>query len=264
MEKTLAKGLMVLEALTVFPEPTGVSELAATLGISRSNAHRLLRTLVETGFADSADGQYWPTLKVWELGSQVIRRYEVQDFARPAIIRVAAQCDEEVRLAIFDPMALEAVYLDKIDSSQDVRAFSEVASRSPSHCTSSGKALLMYQSDEVIWRAAQQLAPRTPWTLTDPEAFVADLMQARRDGYALSIKEFSENVSGVGAPIIGPGGQVIAAISVIGPADRLTEARLREIGELAQRACESVSARMAPHKPNAVHLKDGLKRLLSE
>lgn len=243
------------------PEPAGVSELAQMLGISKSNAHRLLRTLLELGFVASSEGRYWATLKVWELGSHVIRRYDVKEFARPFMAQVAAQTEEEVRLAIFDAITLEVVYIDKIDSAQDVRAFSEIGGRAPSYCTSSGKAFLAYQNDDLIARISQSLTPRTRWTITDPAKFAANLEKARADGYALNEKELSEQVSGVAAPIFGRDGSVVASISVIGPAERFPLKRLREIGELTRKACDDVAARINPPSPNVVHLKQGLQRL---
>jgi len=261
VEKTLAKGLLVLEALILCREPAGVSEVADLLGISKSNAHRLLRTLLEMGFAASSEGRYWATLKVWELGSHVIKRYDVKDLARPFITRVAVQTAEEVRLAVFDAVGLEVVYIDKIDSAHDVRAFSEIGSRSPSYCTSSGKALLAFQDEDVIAQVARSLTPRTRWTITDADKFAADLEKARQDGFAISDREFSEQVSGVAAPIFGREGVPIAAISVIGPVERLPMKRLREIGRMTRQACDEVSARLAPPLPNVVHLRQGLQRL---
>lgn len=262
MEKTLVKGLLVLEALITCREPAGVSEMADLLGLSKSNTHRLLRTLMEMGYVGTHEGSYWATLKVWELGSHVISRYDVKDMARPFMTRVAVQTSEEVRLAVFDEAALEVVYIDKIDSVHDVRAFSEIGSRSPSHCTSSGKALVAWADQNVVDRVSGMLAQHTRWTITDPQKFAADLEQARGDGYAISDKEFSEQVSGVAAPIIGRDGKVVAAISTIGPVERFPISRLHEIGQLTRQACADVSARLAPPpSPNVVHLKQGLQRL---
>lgn len=261
LEKTLAKGLLVLEALIMYPGPVGVTELADVLGLSKSNVHRLLRTLLELGFVASSDGRYWATLKVWEMGSQVIKRYDVKDFARPFMTSIAAQTEEEVRLAVFDADTLEVVYIDKIDSAQDVRAFSEIGGRSPAHCTSSGKMFLAYQSDVVVARALLGLISHTRWTITDPAKFSANLEQVRTNGYALNEKELSEQVNGVAAPIFGRDGTIVASISVIGPAERFPVKRLREIGEITRKVCAEISAKMSPTAPNVVRLKHGLERL---
>ncbi len=79
MEKTLAKGLVVLEALIRNGRPCGVSDLAVSLGMSKSNAHRLLNTLAETGFVTTEEGRYAASLKVWELGTLIIKGYDVRE-----------------------------------------------------------------------------------------------------------------------------------------------------------------------------------------
>jgi len=248
----------------MFHEPAGVSELAQALGISKSNAHRLLRTLLELGFVDSRDGRYWATLKVWELGSHVIKRYDVKDFARPFMAQIAAQTGEEVRLSIFDETTFEVIYIDKIDSAQDVRAYSQIGGRAPSYCTSSGKVFLAHQDEDVIARVSKALSSRTKWTITDPAKFADDLERTRADGYALNDRGLSEQVSGVAAPIFGRDGRVIASISVIGPAERFSMKRLREIGEATKKACTAISASMNPPAPNVVRLKQDLQRLASK
>jgi DNA-binding IclR family transcriptional regulator len=119
MEKTLAKGLAALEALIRRDAPCGVSDLASELGISKSNAHRLLNTLLETGFVASENGRYKASLKTWELGTRVIRHFDVRDLARPAMMRLVRDTAEGVRLTVLDPERLEVVYIDKLDSPQD-------------------------------------------------------------------------------------------------------------------------------------------------
>lgn len=264
MEKTLAKGLAVLEALLLCAEPAGVSEIAQMLGISKSNAHRLLRTLLELGFVDSRDGRYWATLKVWELGSQVIKRYDVRDHARPLMIQIAAQSHEEVRLAVFDIQALEVIYIDKVETTQDVRAFSEIGGRTPACCTASGMAFLAWQSDEVLTRAAAGLTARSPHTITDPAVFLDRLRQVRSDGFAINERQLSEQISGVGAPIFGHDNTVIASISVVGPAPRLPTERLTALGELLRKGCAEISAHINPPKPNVVRLRQNLEAVTRE
>lgn len=258
MEKTLAKGLLVLEALIQKGEPSGVSDLAATLGISKSNTHRLLNTLVDTGFVHSVDGRYEASLKVWELGTHVIKSYDVCDLARPAMTRLVRETAEGVRLTVLDPNGLEVVYIDKIDSPQDVRAFSEVGGRAPAHCTSSGKVLLAYQDERVIRRASRKLKAYTQWTITDPAAFIRELKKVRANGYAVNARERSPQVSGVAAPIFDRDSNVIAALTIAAPADRLSPAAMKKIIAVLCDAAAGVSARMRPSLANVVQLPGGL------
>lgn len=270
MEKTLVKGLAVLEALVQHGGPCGVSDLAASLKLSKSNAHRLLNTLVDAGFVVVGDGRYSASLKVWELGTRVISRYDVRKFAHPAMQRLARMTDEGVRLTTFDPERLEVVYIDSIDSQQAVRTFTEVGGRAPVHCTSSGKVLLAYQTADVIRRATKKLKSYTKATITKPAELVRHLEKVRRDGYALNQREYSEQVRGVAAPIFGWDGTVIAALSIAAPAERLSQSVLRRYVAAICECAADVSSQMRMFSTGVTELprtriasrgKEGLGRL---
>lgn len=246
MDKTLAKGLMVLEALVHSEEARGVSDLAASLGMSKSNAHRLLNTLVNTGFVTSAAGRYRPTLKVWELGARVIRTYDVRTLARPAMTRLVRETAESVRLSVLDPDRLEVVWIDKIDSPQEVRPFSEVGGRVPAWCTSSGKALLAYQSDEVVARASRKLKPRNKHTLVDREAFLRELKKVKAEGYAFNDRGYTVHVRGVSAPIFGAEDEPVASLTVVAPAERMSQLVVRRLAARVREAAASITAQMRP------------------
>lgn len=260
MEKTLAKGLIVLEALIQRREPCGVSDLAVALGMSKSNAHRLLNTLVETGFVHSVDGRYSASLKVWELGTKVIKGFDVRDLARPAMVRLVRETSESCRLTVLDLKSLEVVYIDKLDSPQDVRTFSEIGGRAPAHCTSSGKVLLAYQDEQYVRRMARKLKGYTQKTVTDTDVLMRDLKKVRADGYALNNREYSPQVSGVAAPIFDGEGNVIAALSVVAPADRMPPNVLKKVIAVLCDGAARVSARMRPAFPD-VEMAGGLSRL---
>jgi IclR family transcriptional regulator, KDG regulon repressor len=261
MEKTLAKGLIVLEALAQARGPCGVSDLAASLGISKSNTHRLLNTLVATGFASTVDGRYAASLKMWELGTKVIDGFDVRELARPAMTRLVRETAESVRLTVLDPKSLEVIYIDKIDSPQDVRTFTEIGGRAPAHCTSSGKVMLAYQDDAVVRRIARKLKAYTPSTIVDPVELMRHLKKVRASGYALNQREYSPQVAGVAAPIFNAEGRVVAALSIAAPADRLPAVRLKQVTARLCDAAASVSARIQPGSTSVVQLSARIAQL---
>jgi DNA-binding IclR family transcriptional regulator len=256
MEKTLAKGLAVLEALVRRGEPCGVSDLAAELGISKSNAHRLLTTLLETGFAQTDEGRYKASLKTWELGTQVIAGYDVRDLARPAMTRLVQETAEGVRLTVLDPTRLEVVYIDKIDSPQDVRTFGEIGARAPAHCTSCGKVLLAFQDDDIVRRTLRKMKAYTERTITDPAVLMRELKRVRTEGYAVNNREYSPQVAGVAAPIFDRDGRAVAALSIAAPADRLRPAVLKRTIAILRDAAASVTGQVQPVPGNVVPLAD--------
>ena len=260
MEKTLVKGLVVLEALIERDQPCGVSDLAAQLKLSKSNTHRLLNTLLHAGYATMLDGRYSASFKVWELGACLMRNFDVRQFARPALEHVARETAEGARLTVLDPKTFEVVYIDKIESPQAVRTYTNVGERAPAHCTSSGKVLLAFQSEKVIRRASRNLRPHTRWTIVDREQFIRHLAQVRSDGYALNRKELSEQVRGVAAPIFDAEGRAVAAISIAAPAERLSSYFLRKVTAILCEAAADVSARMRPSSHKVVELSDARRR----
>ena len=85
MEKTVVKVLKLVETLSRAERPVGVTAIAAELGFTKSNAHRLLNTLVELGYVKrhDAEGQYELTLKLWRIGAAVMSRLDVARIALP-------------------------------------------------------------------------------------------------------------------------------------------------------------------------------------
>lgn len=246
MDKTLVKGLTVLEALARAGEPRGVSELAGELKLSKSNVHRLLNTLVAVGFAQVQDGRYGASLKLWELGADLMKRYDVGQFSRRAMERLAEKTGEDVRLTVLDRDRVEVIYVDKIDSSHPVRAHSEIGSRAPAYCGASGKLLLAYADAATIARASRKLKPHTKQTITDPDEFAAHLGKIRRLGYAINMSERTEQVRGIAAPVRDLHGTVVASISIAAPSERLSQ---KELQKLIPLICEAAAEASATTRP---------------
>lgn len=225
MDKTLLKGLQVLEALARSSRPRGVSDLAKELDLTRSNMHRTLRTLVESGLVcQEESGNYACTLKLFELGSAIPARSDIAGLADPIMLALSEQTRETVHLSALD--SGDVIYLHKIDSTHPVRAYTTIGGRAPAYCVATGKALLAWQPDSYLDRYEGALQSFTPLTLTDLGRLRDELADVRRRGFALNRGEWRDSVCGIAAPVFGVGGRAIAAIGLSGPASRLTAERL--------------------------------------
>src|SRR5258707_6183740 len=108
MDKTAVKLLRLYEHLCRAEAPLGVSALAAKLRLTKSNAHRILRTLTGLGYAQqTADGLYAPTLKGWELGTLVMKRLDVVQVAKPYLKELNLSTGESVYLATLNGTAVD-------------------------------------------------------------------------------------------------------------------------------------------------------------
>ena len=245
MNNTLVKGLRVLEILARSAAPLGVTEIAARTGVAKSDAHRLVQTLVEQRFArqDAQSGAYFPTLRLWELGWAVTGRTDIRTAAEPCMGRLLARTRETVHLAALD--GLDAVYIHKLESPEPVRAYTEVGGRSPAHAVATGKALLAQLGEAERRQAALALRRYTPRTIVDPAEFMRELDRVRAAGFAVNRGEWRQSVCGVAAPVLDASGRAVAAIGLSGPAERMKPAKLKALGSLVVDAARAIARSLA-------------------
>ncbi len=239
MDKTLLKGLAVLEALAELDADTiSIDDVAKRVGLSRSNAYRTLQTLVHAGYVarDEVHGGYRCTTRMYELGALRISKLDVRRLAPPYLSRLAEDTGETIHLSILD--GLEIIYIDKIDSAQPIRAYSMVGGRAPAHAVATGKALLSAQPRGFIEKHGPTFPRFTDATITRLADLKAELGRAARNGYAVNRGEWREGVGGLAAPVFDATGRSVAALGISGPLTRLTSARMRTMAprviELAQ------------------------------
>lgn len=253
MEKTLLKGIQVLEALSASPAPRGVSELAAELGITKANAHRLLRTLVAAGYAvqDETTGRYSLSLRMWEKGVAALSGLELSDVARPRLRELSEEADESVQLAVLQ--GSDIVYIDKADSRHPLRATTQIGSRVPAYCVSTGKTLLA-STDGALSRLRFPLKRFTATTIGSRELLEKELAQVIREGFAVNRGEWREGIWGIAAPIHDAQGMPVAAVDVWGPELRFRGTATRRLARLVV-ACASDISRSLGYRDAATAIR---------
>ncbi len=233
----------------------GISELARRLGWTKSMVHRQASTLQGLGYLeqDPGNGRYRLGLKLFALGSLVVRQRELRDQAIPVLETLMERCQETTHLALLDEGRGDVVYVHKVEPPQAIRLYTEVGAHHPAYCAATGKVLLAYLSDERLRRAlaAQPLRRHTPRTIADPDALRAHLAQVRAQGYALDDEEYREGVRGVAAPVRDHRGQVVAAVNAGGPTSRLTDAAIQALVPHVEQAGAEISRRLGYLSPVA-------------
>lgn len=241
IDKTVVKSLCMLERMIEIGRPMGVTELAVATRLQKSNVHRILSTLRHLGYVRSnPDSSYEPTLRVWELGQRVHARMDLPAAARPHLQRLVQETDETAHLAVFD--GHEVVYLETIETANLVRAHTPLGGRAPAYCTASGKSLLCGQPPSVVLEVALRSVRHTASTLTTLADLAQALKQVRERGYATSVGEFRDNVVGIAAPVLNRRGDVVAAVGIAGPLDRLKATRVRQLAPAVMGAARDISA----------------------
>lgn len=241
MEKTVVKAIRVLESLALSPQPRPLGEIAAACEMTKSNAHRLLQTLSELHYVRQVpeSRSYEATLRLWEMGMRVFERFDIRGIASPILRGLQERTGESVHLSIFDNG--DAVYIDRIDSQQAVRAYIRIGDRVPAYCTATGRAMLACLGETEVAAASRDMRAHTELTVTTPEALAAALSEVRKKGYALTRGEWRKGVVGVAAPIRSQSGMVIAGVGVAGPAERMTDANVAIGIEAVLQAASDIS-----------------------
>ena len=170
--------------------------------------------------------------------------------AQDYLDEVSQSTGETVNLFVLDGDGLTCV--DHRDGLRPVRLVTEPGRRTPLHAGACPKAVLAFlptaEQDAVLARLPEM--PRfTPHTELNSAALRAELERIRVRGYAISDLDIDDEARGVGAPIFGSAGQAIAAISVGGPASRMTPARLAELGEQIRSAAQRISRQLGHNRP---------------
>lgn len=241
MEQTVQKAINLLEALVNSRDPRRLTELARELDLTKPNVYRLLSTLSVLGYVkkDPSTSLYSATLKMWEMGSRLVESVDLVGAAGPRLRQLCEETRESVQLAVFDQGY--AVYVDKADSPQPLKAMTTIGSRVPATVTSTGKALLAWRPPEALDQAMEHVKRFTALTITRRRELEGDLEETRKRGYAVNRGEFRIGVCGIAAPIRDRHGSVAAAIGVWGAEKNILGARREELADLAMAAAMDVS-----------------------
>lgn len=242
MDKAFIKGLRLLETLAASENPRGVTDLASELNFTKSNVHRLLTTLQTHGYVRQVppNSTYELTTKIWQLGSNVIRRLDIVQVARPAMTDLAAVTGETVHLSVLE--GTDVIYLDKIESAHHIRAHTSVGARAPAFTMATGKAMLAHLPDSYLERFVPLFKRYTGTTRMTLEELREDVELARQQGYAaVPHGEWREGIAACACAILNRSDEVVGAIGMSGPDSRINRKQLKQIAEHVVHAGRTIS-----------------------
>ncbi|MEV5436895.1 IclR family transcriptional regulator [Streptomyces sp. NPDC052682] len=209
--------LAVLAAFDHEHPALSLTDISRRAGLSLTTAHRLVGALARWGALErDPSGVYHVGLRLWEVAALAPRGLALRQLALPYLEDLYEATHENVQLAVRD--GREVVYIEWLSGRSAVGVHIRVGARWPLHATGVGLALLAHGEPEVQEEyCAGPLASFTPYTLTDPVRLRRVLAEVRRTGVAVSDRQVTEDALSVAAPVRGPGGSVVAAVSVVVP-----------------------------------------------
>ncbi|WDL97912.1 IclR family transcriptional regulator [Alicyclobacillus sp. ALC3] len=245
--QTLARGLQVLDCfLTGVERELGIKDLAGRLNLPQTNVARLVATLVEAGYLvqQPVTRQYRLGLRAYLLGLRANPAEELRRIAHPVLERLATQTGETVSLNVIDLASLEGVCIASIDSPAQIKLTTRVGSVRPLYWGATRKVLLAFaeQHDQeaVLVRAQIDLSPAE---LTKLRRELAEICE---NGFAESVEELDEGAYAIAAPVLSPGGALLAGVAVAGPVFRRTETARRRFIDAVLGAAGDIARLIAP------------------
>ncbi|MGW3244711.1 IclR family transcriptional regulator [Streptomyces sp. NPDC001070] len=236
--QSLERAFDLLERMADAGGEVGLSELSASSGLPLPTIHRLMRTLVDCGYVRQQPNRRYA------LGPRLIRLGEssarlLGTWARPYLAELVEATGETANMALLD--GDEVVYVAQVPSRHSMRMFTEVGRRVLPHSTGVGKALLAHVPPEEVRALLSRtgMPAATERTIVDPDAFLAELERIRGQGYAVDDNEQEMGVRCLAVTV--PDSPTAAAISISGPAGRVTEAATGKIVPVLQGVARQLS-----------------------
>ena len=240
------RALNILEAAAQRRDGFTNSEISRKLGIPKSSASYLLRTLERRGYLrrETETGRYRLGLKILSLGGDAQANLDIADLALPFMRAVVEKIHMTVHLAVLDQG--EAVYIEKVEAPGFFRVNTWVGRRMFLHSTSVGKCLLAWLPKHEVEALVkgQGLKKRTPRTITTMTRLLADLEHTKRQGYAVDDEENSLGARCLGTPVFDVSGNVVAALGASGTLTQVEEASMPRIAEALQESARRISRQL--------------------
>jgi DNA-binding IclR family transcriptional regulator len=248
------RALRILETLAAQPEGLPLAALADELQMPRSACHRLLADLVRCGYVRQLRemGDYTLTTRLAALGLSFLASAGIVDVAQPIIDRLAEVSGELVRLALVDGDRL--TFVAKAQGARGgLRYDPDMGIDVRLSCSAAGHAWLMTLDEERAtelvakqgFGTPREFGPKAPTTF---RALMKVLEEDRKRGFSVMVEMYAPGMSAMAAPVMRRGGDAVGVITIAGPVQRLTTARMQELGKpLVQAASDlSIAAASSP------------------
>ena len=253
---TIKSAERTLDLLEFFADhvgsPQSLSDITRALGIPKSSAFGLIKTLENRGYVYEYRGQYSLGQQVFVLGMAYLHHNDLAERAQPVIQDLNMRSGETVHFAVLD--GAEVLYLSIKESPHPFRVVSQVGMRIPAHVTAVGKALLAERATEDLLSLYEGIGfvALTPASITSRGVLFDELERVRAQGYAFDDEESNLGVQCVAAPVRDATGAAVAAISITAPTVRMERERFVKLvldgaGEISRRLGFHRSAATVQH-----------------
>ena len=235
--QVLERCFTIMEEIARQQGETSLNNLHKQLNIPHSTIHRVLSSLIQLGYVEQNmdNGRYRLGLKILPLSGTVLENLDLRKVGKSYLRGLTKELREASHLAVLDHD--EVVFIERTDYQESEKYSSPIGHRASVHATAAGKILLseMAHQDIIDILRKKGMPAFTIHTVTDVETFIDQLATVRKSGYALDNEEAHLGKKCLAGPVRNHTGRIFAAISITGPAARLTPERIREIAPIIQK-----------------------------
>ena len=248
--QAVERAFAILQAFTDLRRVWTLADLSRSLGLTKPTTLRLLGVLEREGMVErTASGTgYRLGAGAMELGAKAQRSHGLTEAVHPLLEELAQSTGETASLEVL--VGDQILVLAGVQGRHRVSVAPDVGTRWPAHATSTGKVMLagLRERDGDLWRRQfadrSRLGELTPRSIVSMRRLDEELARVSRRGYATAIEELELNFVAMGAPVRDSRGEVIAGLSLAGPASRLNGERVRQLSVPLMRAAEEASRRL--------------------
>jgi DNA-binding IclR family transcriptional regulator len=240
---SLKKSLRIIDFLYKYPKGLSLNDLSKMLGQPKSSIHHVLSTFVLHQYVvqDPETRKYSLGYKFLSIGKMILDNIDIRKKASPYLRELHEKCKTTVHLAVLQNGQL--IYIDKVEQPGNFSLATYIGFSTDPHAAAGGKVLLselppakvkeMYRNKELKKYGKK--------TITNLGELFEELQRVKKQGYAIDDEEYYKGIRCVAAPIRA-GGQIIAALSITGPAFQLTKERIRrELKDLIVQTAKRIS-----------------------
>lgn len=238
----------ILKLFTIENPYLTITDIAQQSGMTKGAVSKIMATLASQGFVIKERQKGFSLgYTVVNLAGIALTKNKIRESISPILNQITVDLKEDSHLAVLDDF--DIIYLQKIYSARHSQAKTMLGGRNPIHCTSSGKILLAYQSDQFQKKFIENgLQAFTEHTIVNPLYLEKELQNIRKNGYAISMEEYTIGISSLAVPIRDYTKKVIASLSVVGSSKILTKQKMTASIGYLQKAGREASEQLGYYK----------------
>jgi IclR family transcriptional regulator, KDG regulon repressor len=234
---SLQRGLRLLQLFAQSERGLTAKQVTKLSGLPFSTVHRFLVNLETAGYLNcSGEGVYYLGVACFEVGQAAVGQLDIRRLSLPYLQELNQQTRETIHLTVRH--GLFAVYVEKLDSPEQLRIHSRIGASVPLYCTAVGKVMLAFTPQEEREKLLRQLELKrlTPNTVSNMQELRTEIYRVQKNGYACDLEEHELHIRCIAAPIWDHTGGIHASLSITAPMVRMPVSRLRQLAPMIQQA----------------------------